>query len=65
MNFGIIRIDSVIEFGNNAKLVKFNYGLGIIRKLYIMTNNWSFIFNVIITCFHIYLCYHFIFFSVI
>jgi len=39
MNFGIIGINSVIEFGNNAKLVKFNYDLGIIRKLYIMTNN--------------------------
>ena len=25
MNFGIIGIDSVIEFGNNAKLVKLNY----------------------------------------
>jgi hypothetical protein len=28
MNFVIIGIDSVIEFGNNAKLVKFNYEFG-------------------------------------
>jgi hypothetical protein len=32
MNFGIIGIDSVIEFGNNAKLVKFNYEYGNNRK---------------------------------
>jgi hypothetical protein len=32
MNFGIIGKDSVIEFGNNTKLVKFNYEFGNNRK---------------------------------
>jgi hypothetical protein len=32
MNLGIIGIDSVIEFENNAKLVKFNYEFGNNRK---------------------------------
>jgi hypothetical protein len=57
MNLGIIGKDSVREFENNAKLAKFNNEFGNNLKIRYMTNNRSFVFNIIITCFHIYISF--------